>query len=81
MNARLLLLALGTFSASTEAFMIAGIPQPIARDLNISIFSVGQFVTVFSLAYAIGSPHLDDTDREVGTQNLTNIGDAHLCSR
>lgn len=58
MNARLLLLALGTFAASTEAFMIAGILQPIARDLHISIFSAGQFVTVFSLAYAIGSPVL-----------------------
>jgi multidrug resistance protein len=58
MNPRLFLLALGTFAASTEAFMIAGILQPIARDLNVSVFSAGQFVTVFSLAYAIGSPVL-----------------------
>ncbi|MBA2939853.1 MFS transporter [Paenibacillus sp. CGMCC 1.16610] len=58
MNAKLFLLALGTFAASTEAFMIAGILQPIARDLNVSIFSAGQFVTVFSLTYAIGSPIL-----------------------
>jgi len=58
MNYRLLLLTAGMFVVGTEAFMIAGLLPSLARDLDVSISAAGQLVTVFSLAYAFGSPIL-----------------------
>lgn len=58
MNTRILLLTAGMFVIGTEAFMIAGLLPSLARDLNVSISAAGQLVTVFSLAYAAGSPIL-----------------------
>jgi Arabinose efflux permease len=55
---RLFVLALGNFAIGTEAFMIAGVLPAIAQELHVSLSSAGQLVTVFSLAYAIGSPVL-----------------------
>ena len=58
MRHRLFVLALGNFAIGTEAFMIAGVLPAIAQELHVSLSSAGQLVTVFSLAYAIGSPVL-----------------------
>lgn len=58
MKARIFLLALGTFAIGTEAFMIAGFLPELAQNFNVSISAAGQLVTVFSLAYAFGSPIL-----------------------
>ncbi|HEX7089090.1 MAG TPA: MFS transporter [Longimicrobiales bacterium] len=58
MNARILLLALGTFIIGTETFMIAGLLPAIAEDFHVSLPVAGQLVTAFSLVYAIGSPVL-----------------------
>jgi predicted MFS family arabinose efflux permease len=58
MNYRILLLTAGMFVIGTEAFMIAGLLPALARDLGVSISVAGQLVTVFSLAYAFGSPIL-----------------------
>ncbi|KLU23644.1 hypothetical protein EOS_23580 [Caballeronia mineralivorans PML1(12)] len=43
-------LALGTFAAGTESFMIAGLLPDMAADLHASIVATGQLVTVFALA-------------------------------
>lgn len=51
-------LALGTFAVGTEGFMIAAILPRIAGDLAVTLGAAGQLVTVFTLAYAIGSPVL-----------------------
>ncbi len=56
--APLLVLALGTFASGTDGFVIAGILPSIARDLGVSVAAAGQLVTVFALAYALGSPLL-----------------------
>jgi DHA1 family inner membrane transport protein len=53
---RACLLALGTFAIGTDAFIIAGILPNIAHSLAIGIESAGSIVSVFSLAYAVGSP-------------------------
>jgi len=53
---RLFALALGNFAIGTEAFMIAGVLPELAENLRVSLSTAGQLVTVFSLAYAIGSP-------------------------
>jgi len=58
MNYRILLLTAGMFVIGTEAFMIAGLLPALAEDLDVSISAAGQLVTVFSLAYAFGSPIL-----------------------
>ncbi|WP_018751904.1 MFS transporter [Paenibacillus sanguinis] len=58
MGFRLLLLTLGGFSIGMEGFMIAGLLPAISQDLNVSLSAAGQLVTVFSIAYAIGSPIL-----------------------
>jgi predicted MFS family arabinose efflux permease len=58
MNYRILLLTAGMFVIGTEAFMIAGLLPALAGDLNVSVSAAGQLVTVFSLAYAFGSPIL-----------------------
>ena len=56
MNPRLLVLALGTFAIGTDAYVVAGILPAVARSFDVSIAAAGQFVTVYSFAYAILSP-------------------------
>ncbi|CAN5246564.1 MFS transporter [soil metagenome] len=51
-------LALAAFAIGTEAFVIAGLLPVIAADVHISLAATGQLVTVYALAYAIGSPIL-----------------------
>jgi predicted MFS family arabinose efflux permease len=58
MFARLAWLALGTFAIGTETWVIAALLPPIAGDLSIQVATAGALVTVFALAYAIGSPVL-----------------------
>ncbi|MDB5807238.1 MAG: putative arabinose efflux permease, family [Betaproteobacteria bacterium] len=55
---RLFWLSLGAFAVGTEGLVIAGILPGMSRDLNVSLAAIGQLVTVFSLAYALGSPLL-----------------------
>jgi MFS transporter, DHA1 family, inner membrane transport protein len=55
---RVLILALGTFAIGTDAFIIGGILPKIAHDLSVSVGKAGLVVSVFSLAYALGSPAL-----------------------
>jgi predicted MFS family arabinose efflux permease len=49
-------LALGTFCAGTDNYLIAGILQPMSQSLHISVSAAGQYVTAYSLAYAVGAP-------------------------
>jgi DHA1 family inner membrane transport protein len=53
---RAFLLALGTFAIGTDAFIIAGILPEISASLSTSVGATGLVVSVFSLAYAVGSP-------------------------
>ncbi|MFC5718952.1 MFS transporter [Streptomyces gamaensis] len=54
--ATILILALGTFATGTDAFIVAGVLPAVAGSLQSSLTAAGQIVTVFALAYAIGSP-------------------------
>lgn len=51
-----LIVSIGTFATGTDAFIIAGLLPSIASDLQVSVALAGQMVTVFALAYAVGSP-------------------------
>jgi len=53
---RAFLLALGTFAIGTDAFIIAGVLPEISASLSSSLGATGLVVSVFSLAYAVGSP-------------------------
>ncbi|MEV0699150.1 MFS transporter [Saccharopolyspora sp. NPDC050389] len=55
---RVAVLALGTFTVGTDAFVVAGVLPEISADLQVGIAEAGQLVTVFSIAYAVLSPVL-----------------------
>jgi predicted MFS family arabinose efflux permease len=55
---RLLPLVLGAFAIGTETFMITGVLPIISTDLKVSPAAAGSLVTIFALAYAVGSPLL-----------------------
>src|SRR5689334_18987680 len=54
----IILLAFGAFVVETCSSVIAGIIMMISDDIHISVSLAGQLVTVFSFAFAIGSPIL-----------------------
>jgi DHA1 family putative efflux transporter-like MFS transporter len=58
MNNRIIiyLLAVGSFLTGTADLVIVGIVDLIASDLQVSLGLSGQLVTVFSVAFALGSP-------------------------
>ncbi len=53
---RLFVLAFGMFAVGVDGFVIAGILNPIATDLQVSVPTAGQLETSFALAIAILGP-------------------------
>jgi MFS transporter, DHA1 family, inner membrane transport protein len=53
---RLLMLALGTFAIGTDNYVVAGILPHVARSFDVSVAAAGQFVTIYSFAYALSTP-------------------------
>jgi predicted MFS family arabinose efflux permease len=51
-------LTLGAFAIGTESFVVSGLLPSLAADLGVSLWSVGQLVTAFSLTYAVATPLL-----------------------
>ncbi|WP_117168041.1 MFS transporter [Paraliobacillus sediminis] len=58
MNIKVFILALSTVAVGMVELVIGGILPTIANDLNISLSSAGQLITVFALIYAIFGPVL-----------------------
>lgn len=58
MFARIVWLALGSFAVGTETFVVSALLPSLADDLGSTVAAAGAIVTVFALAYAIGSPVL-----------------------
>ncbi len=58
MDKRLIWLAVGAFTISTEGFVIASLLPDIAADAGISMPLAGCLITAFALAYALGAPLL-----------------------
>ncbi|MFC4402410.1 MFS transporter [Gracilibacillus xinjiangensis] len=58
MNIRVFILALSTIAVGLVELIIGGILPNIANDLNISISSAGQLITIFALIYAVAGPVL-----------------------
>jgi DHA1 family putative efflux transporter-like MFS transporter len=55
---KIYMLAVVSFLVGTSEFIIAGILDKIAVDIGVSVSAAGQLITVFSLAYAFGTPFL-----------------------
>lgn len=54
----LALLALGTFTVGTDAFVVAGVLPAMAKGLGVTPAAAGLSVTLFALVYALGAPLL-----------------------
>lgn len=57
-DARVWLLALGTFAVGTDANVISGILNKIAADFHVTLNSAGSIVSLYSFTYAISAPIL-----------------------
>lgn len=55
---KLLWLAVAAFAIGTEGYVVAGLLPDLAASLHVSVAIAGQLITVFALAYAVGSPLL-----------------------
>jgi MFS transporter, DHA1 family, inner membrane transport protein len=53
---RLLILALGAFSIGTDSYVVAGILPQIAKSFSTSVAAAAQFVSVYSVSYAVFTP-------------------------
>lgn len=51
-------LALSVFALGTSEFMVSGILQPLARDLEVSIPQAGLLVSAFAIGMVVGAPLL-----------------------
>ncbi len=58
MDKRIFWLAVGSFTISTEGFVVSSLLPAIASDAGISIPLAGCLITAFALAYALGGPIL-----------------------
>ncbi|APJ09675.1 MULTISPECIES: MFS transporter [Bacillus] len=58
MNWRVYLLAVSTFAVGLVELVVGGILPSLAEDLNVSLATAGQLITVFAIVYAISAPVL-----------------------
>ncbi|MFI2857263.1 MFS transporter [Paenibacillus sp. JSM ZJ436] len=58
MNFRVYMLAIAAFVVGMVELIVGGILNLIAEDLSISVSSAGQFITIFSVTFAISGPIL-----------------------
>ena len=58
MDIRLLLLAGGAFAIGTGSLVITGILPNLAAAFGVSVDTAGLLISIFAIAYAIGSPVL-----------------------
>ncbi|WP_199614590.1 MFS transporter [Paenibacillus alkalitolerans] len=63
-------LTLGVFLTATSELVVSGVLNVIAQDLRVSIALAGQLITVYSLAYAIGTPIVISMTYRMGRKKL-----------
>ncbi|MDN4085079.1 MFS transporter [Paenibacillus polymyxa] len=64
------ILAIVSFLVGTSEYIISGILDQIATTMGITVSAAGQLITVFSLAYAIGTPILMAVTAKWDRRNL-----------
>ncbi|MET1075661.1 MAG: MFS transporter, partial [Umezawaea sp.] len=58
MSARTYLLAAGAFAVGTSGYILSGLLPAVSRELDVSLSTAGQLLTVFALSYAVAAPTL-----------------------
>jgi DHA1 family inner membrane transport protein len=58
------------FAIGTDGDVIAGILPTVAADLGASLAAAGQLVTMFAIAFALGSPLLSGVAARVPQRRL-----------
>ncbi|MCS7483880.1 MFS transporter [Umezawaea endophytica] len=58
MSARTYLLAAGAFTVGTSGYILSGLLPAVSRELDVSLSTAGQLLTVFALSYAVAAPVL-----------------------
>ena len=58
MNFKVFILTIATFTVGLIELIIGGVLPEIANDLNVSIGTAGQLITIYALVYAIAGPTL-----------------------
>ena len=69
-SAKIYLLSFISFLLGTAEYIIAGILNQISQDLQLPIPVVGQMITVFSIAFAVGTPIVIATTSVVDRKKL-----------
>ncbi|MDG0808036.1 MFS transporter [Cohnella rhizosphaerae] len=67
---KIYMLAIVSFLVGTSEFIIAGILDQVAADVSVSLAAAGQLITVYSLAYAFGTPFLMAATAKVDRKRL-----------
>lgn len=67
---KIYMLAIVSFLVGTSEFIIAGILDKVAADIGVSLAAAGQLITVYSLAYAFGTPFLMAATAKVDRKRL-----------
>lgn len=67
---KIYMLAIVSFLVGTSEFIIAGILDLVASDVGVSVAVAGQLITVFSIAYAFGTPVLMVMTARMERRNL-----------
>ncbi|MGE7690279.1 MFS transporter [Lysinibacillus sp. NPDC097214] len=70
MNWRVYILAVTTFAVGLVELIVGGILPTIAKDLNVSLATAGQLITIFALVYAISAPVLLSLTAKVERKRL-----------
>ncbi|MDR6502700.1 putative MFS family arabinose efflux permease [Burkholderia ambifaria] len=58
------------FVIGSDGFVVAGLLQDIASHAGVSVSTVGQLITVFSLVYAVFGPILASAFGNIDRKNL-----------
>lgn len=70
MNFRVYILAIAAFVVGMVELIVGGILNLIAADLGISVSSAGQFITIFSIAFAVSGPILINLTAKMDRKKL-----------
>lgn len=70
MNFRVYILAIAAFVVGMVELIVGGILTLIAEDLQISISSAGQFITIFSISFALSGPILINVTAKMERKKL-----------
>ncbi|SPU38553.1 major facilitator superfamily transporter [Lysinibacillus capsici] len=70
MNWRVYILAVTTFAVGLVELIVGGILPNIAEDLDVSLATAGQLITIFALVYAISAPVLLSLTAKVERKRL-----------